>query len=335
MPQARGIAVSAAIAMAPTGDADRMSSPPAASPPEGSGPPPPGAGSQGVARKVALPPGLHFVATPIGAARDITLRALDILASATVLAAEDTRTLRHLMELHGVPLGGRPLVAYHDHNGAAMRPRLLTALAEGRSVAYASEAGTPLLADPGYRLARDAIAAGHPVLAAPGPSALLAALGVAGLPTDRFLFAGFPPPTATARRRFLGELAALPATLVLYESPKRLNQTLTDLVSCLGETRQAAVCRELTKRFETVVRGTLGEVAARFAGTSVRGEVVLVVDRAPAAPSADGPAVIAALTVALARASVKDAAAAVAIDLGLPRREVYQMALRLSAGGGG
>lgn len=310
-----------------------MSSPEAATPPDGQAPPPPGAGSQGVARKVVLPPGLHFVATPIGAARDITLRALDILASATVLAAEDTRTLRHLMELHGVPLGGRPLVAYHDHNGAAMRPRLMTALAEGRSVAYASEAGTPLLADPGYRLARAAIAAGHPVLAAPGPSALLAALGVAGLPTDRFLFAGFPPPTAAARRRFLGELVAMPATLVLYESPKRLHQTLTDLVTCFGEARQAAVCRELTKRFETVVRGTLAEVAAQFAGTSVRGEVVLVVDRAPQVP-ADGSAVIAALTVALAGASVKDAATMVATDLGLPRREVYQMALRLSAGGG-
>ena len=288
-------------------------------------------GSHGVARRVALPPGLHFVATPIGAARDITLRALDILASANVLAAEDTRTLRHLMELHGIPLGGRPLVAYHDHNGAAMRPRLMTALAEGRSLAYASEAGTPLLADPGFQLARAAIAAGHPVLAAPGPSALLAALGVAGLPTDRFLFAGFPPPTAAARRRFLGELAAIPATLVFYESPKRLNQTLGDMVALFGTGRQVAVCRELTKRFETVVRGALGEVAQQFAGTAVRGEVVVVLDRAP--PVAAGQdAVAAALAEALEGASVKDAAAAVAARLGLPRRDVYQMALKLSEG---
>lgn len=294
----------------------------------------PSPGSQGVARKVALPPGLHFVATPIGAARDITLRALDILASATVLAAEDTRTLRHLMEMHGIPLGGRPLIAYHDHNGAAMRPRLLTALAEGRAVAYASEAGTPLLADPGFQLARAAIAAGHPVLAAPGPSALLAALGVAGLPTDRFLFAGFPPPTAAARKRFLAEVTAVPATLVFYESPKRLNQTLGDMLRLCDERRQVAVCRELTKRFETVVRGSLLDVAGHFAGAAVRGEVVVVLDRAaPVAAAAD--AVLAALAEALGDASVKDAAATVAARFGLPKRDMYQMALRLSHGGDG
>ncbi len=292
------------------------------------------AGSQGVARRVVLPAGLYFVATPIGAARDITLRALDILASATVLAAEDTRTLRHLMELHGIPLGGRPLMAYHDHNGAAIRPRLMTALGEGRSVAYASEAGTPLLADPGFQLARAAIAAGHPVLAAPGPSALLAALGVAGLPTDRFLFAGFPPPTAAARRRFFSELAAIQATQVFYESPKRLNQSLGDMVQVFGEERQVAVCRELTKRFETVVRGTLASVTQQFAGTVVRGEVVVVLDRAAPAPVAED-AVASALTAALAGATVKDAATAVAARLGLPRRDVYQMALRLTEGEGG
>ncbi|MDD8023474.1 MAG: SAM-dependent methyltransferase, partial [Paracoccaceae bacterium] len=143
--------------------------------------------------------GLYFLATPIGAARDITLRALDILTSADVIAAEDTRTLRHLMEIHGVALNHRPLIAYHDHNGEAARPKLLRALSEGKSVAYASEAGTPLVADPGYQLGRAAIAAGHPVFAAPGPSAVLAALTVSGLPSDRFLFAGFPPNTASAR----------------------------------------------------------------------------------------------------------------------------------------
>ena len=140
-----------------------------------------------------VPPGLHFIATPIGAARDITLRALDILAGSDVLAAEDTRTLRHLMEIHGVALNGRPLWAYHDHNGEAVRPRILAALAEGKSVAYASEAGTPLVADPGYQLSKAAIAAGHVVLAAPGPSAVLAALTVSGLPSDKFMFVGFPP----------------------------------------------------------------------------------------------------------------------------------------------
>jgi 16S rRNA (cytidine1402-2'-O)-methyltransferase len=153
--------------------------------------------------RAAPDPGLYIVATPIGSARDITLRALDILRAADVLAAEDTRSLRHLMAIHGVALGDRPVVAYHDHNGAQMRPRLLAYLAAGKSVAYASEAGTPLVADPGYALVRDARAAGHPVTAAPGPSAAITALSIAGLPTDRFLFAGFPPTTEAARRRFL------------------------------------------------------------------------------------------------------------------------------------
>ncbi|RAZ86801.1 16S rRNA (cytidine(1402)-2'-O)-methyltransferase [Cereibacter johrii] len=280
----------------------------------------------GAARPLA--PGLHFIATPIGAARDITLRALDILRAADVLAAEDTRTLRHLMEIHGIPLGGRPLVAYHDHNGEAARPRLLRALAEGRSVAYASEAGTPLVADPGFQLGRAAIAAGHPVLAAPGPSAVLAALTVSGLPTDRFLFAGFPPATASARRKFLAELAPVPATLVLYESPKRIHKTLEDMALVLGD-RQAAVCRELTKRFEEVSRGPLDLLARDFGDRSVKGEIVVVVDRAP--PVQAGPEDLeAALVAALGTMSVKEAAAAVAGQLGLPRRDVYQAALRLA-----
>ncbi|MGP3698687.1 16S rRNA (cytidine(1402)-2'-O)-methyltransferase [Rhodobacter sp. NSM] len=275
-----------------------------------------------------LAPGLHFIATPIGAARDITLRALDILRSADVLAAEDTRTLRHLMEIHGIPLGGRPLVAYHDHNGEAARPRLLRALAEGRSVAYASEAGTPLVADPGFQLGRAAIAAGHPVLAAPGPSAVLAALTVSGLPTDRFLFAGFPPATASARRKFLAELATVPATLVVYESPKRISQTLVDMAVALGN-REAAVCRELTKRFEEVSRGKLEDLSGAFRDRAVKGEIVVVVDRAP--PVQAGPEDLeAALSAALETMTVKEAAASVAGQLGLPRRDVYQAALRLA-----
>lgn len=159
----------------------------------------PDAGARGAAGGGPLDPGLYLVATPIGAARDITLRALDILAAADVLAAEDTRTLRHLMEMHGLRPGDRPLLAYHDHNGARMRPRILGHLEAGRSVAYASEAGTPLIADPGFQLARAAREAGHAVRAAPGASAVLAALTVCGLPTDRFLFAGFAPPQAAAR----------------------------------------------------------------------------------------------------------------------------------------
>lgn len=275
-----------------------------------------------------LAPGLHFVSTPIGAARDITLRALDTLAMADVLAAEDTRTLRHLMEIHGIALGDRPLVAYHEHNSQAALPRLLRALADGKSVAYASEAGTPLVSDPGFQLARAAISEDLPVLAAPGASAVLCALTVAGLPSDRFLFAGFPPAAAGARAAFLAELAPVQATLVLYESPKRINRLLTEMRDSLGEGRQAAVCRELTKRFEEVSRGTLAELAEDFATREVRGEIVVLIDRAPpeAASEAD---VEAALRQVMTDLSVKDAAAQVAERYGLPRRDVYQMALRL------
>ena len=273
-----------------------------------------------------LPAGLHFISTPIGAARDITLRALDILASADVLAAEDTRTLRHLMEIHGVALNGRPLVAYHEHNAPQALPRLLGALADGKSVAYASEAGTPVVSDPGFELARAAVAAGQTVLAAPGPSAVLCALTVSGLPSDRFLFAGFPPAAKGARETFLRELAAIQATLILYESPKRVQQLLGDLVQILGETRQAAVCRELTKRFEEVTRGTLAELMVAYEGRDVKGEIVVVIDRA-AERAADAETVGQALDRALQEMSVKDAAAAVAEAFGLPRKDVYRMAL--------
>lgn len=273
-------------------------------------------------------PGLHFVSTPIGAARDITLRGLDILREADVLAAEDTRTLRHLMDIHGIPLGGRPLVAYHDHNGEAVRPRLLAALAEGKTVAYASEAGTPLVADPGFQLGRAAIAAGHRVFAAPGPSAVLAALTVSGLPSDRFLFAGFPPNTAQARRKWIAEFAQVPATLVFYESPKRVREMLTDLATELGADREAVLCRELTKRFEEVRRGTLSDLVAGCADTPIKGEIVVLVDRSRA-PRFGPEDVEAALRDRLQRLSVKDAAAEVAEVLGLPRREVYQRALAM------
>ena len=275
-----------------------------------------------------VPPGLHFIATPIGAARDITLRALDILAGSDILAAEDTRTLRHLMEIHGVALNGRPLWAYHDHNGEAVRPRILAALAEGKSVAYASEAGTPLVADPGYQLSKAAIAAGHVVLAAPGPSAVLAALTVSGLPSDKFMFVGFPPNTSAARLSFLSEMAQIPATLVFYESPKRLSKLLTDMVSSLGEERRAVVCRELTKKFEETTRGTLGELVGVFDSVAIKGEIVVLVDRDHKV-KADPITVETALRSALAQMSVKDAAAMVAESLALPRRDVYQVALNI------
>lgn len=274
-----------------------------------------------------LAPGLYLVATPIGTARDITLRALDILANAEVLAAEDTRTLRRLMDLHGVPVGDRQVVAYHDHNGPAARPRLLEALRAGKSVAYASEAGTPLVADPGYRLAQAAIEEGLPVTTAPGPSAVLAALSVSGLPSDRFLFTGFLPATRSARRSAIAELAGVPATLIFFESPKRVGEMLGDLRDGLGGARKAAVCRELTKRFEEVRRGTLDDLATDFADRPPKGEVVVLVDRDHAAPAAED--MEDALRDALVTMSVKDASAHVADMLGLPRRKVYQAALKL------
>jgi 16S rRNA (cytidine1402-2'-O)-methyltransferase len=288
----------------------------------------PGAADAAGARPLA--PGLYFVATPIGAARDITLRALDILAAADVIAAEDTRATRRLLEIHGVALGRRPLVAYHDHNGPSARPQLLAHLAAGRSVACVSEAGTPLVSDPGFALARAAIAEGRTVTAAPGASALLAALTVSGLPSDRFFFAGFPPPAAAARLSFLASLAQIPGTLVFFESPRRVGKLLGDMVQVFGEERAAAVCRELTKRFEEVRRDTLGALAGHYAHTAPRGEVVVVVDRAPAARAAEAE-VATALRAELSRQSLKDAVTEVARRFGLPRREIYQLALAMEA----
>lgn len=282
--------------------------------------------------KTALAPGLYLVATPIGNARDITLRALDILASADVLAAEDTRSLRRLLDLHGLAPGDRPLLSYHDHNGPKMRPRLLGLLAEGRSVAYASEAGTPLLADPGFDLARDASAAGHAVTAAPGASALLAALSLAGLPTDRFLFGGFLPNAQAARKAALAELAQVPATLVFYESPRRAQAMLEDAAEMLGASRPAALCRELTKRFEEVRQGSLMELAQGARDTPPKGEVVVVIGRGDSENVSESD-VEAELRAALDRMSLKDAADAVARATGAKRRDVYQMALRIGREG--
>ncbi|TRW95444.1 16S rRNA (cytidine(1402)-2'-O)-methyltransferase [Paracoccus sp. M683] len=279
---------------------------------------------------VALAPGLYLVATPIGAARDITLRALDVLNSADVLAAEDTRTLRHLLEIHGIPLRGRRIVAYHDHNADRARPALINALREGASIAYTSDAGTPLVADPGFKLSRDAAAAGlrlHPV---PGPSAALAALTIAGLPSDRFLFAGFPPAASGARDTWLRQWAAVDATLILYESPRRVKDTLGKLCE-IEANRPIVICRELTKKFEEVIRGTAAELADSIPDEGLRGEIVLVLDR-PAPLVADDDRIRSELRQALLSASVKDAAREVAQRLGLPRRDVYQLALQMAAG---
>ncbi|MBZ0128819.1 MAG: 16S rRNA (cytidine(1402)-2'-O)-methyltransferase [Rhodobacteraceae bacterium] len=280
-------------------------------------------------RPQSLDSALYFVATPIGTARDITLRALDILATADILAAEDTRNTRRLMDIHGIALNGRPLIAYHDHNGPAQRPRLIRALHEGKSVAYVSDAGTPLIADPGFALAREAIAKGLEVRTAPGASALLAALSVAGLPTDQFFFAGFLPTKSNARRNALATLLDVPGTLVFFESGKRIGKSLGNMCEVFGGDRQAAVCRELTKRFEEVRRGTLGDLAAEYDGASPKGEIVVLVGPAPER-AADPGALDQALTAALqGEASLRDAVDQVAAALGLPRKAVYARALEM------
>src|SRR6056297_90378 len=275
-----------------------------------------------------LAAGLYLVATPIGAARDISLRALDILGSADVIAAEDTRSLRRLMDIHGIALRDRPLVAYHDHNGARVRPRLLAALADGKSVVYASEAGTPMVADPGFDLARAAVEAGHALVSAPGPSAVITALTVSGLPTDRFFFAGFLPPTSSKRKTALRELARVPGTLVFYESPRRVAAMLKDAVDTLGGTRQAALCRELTKKFEEVLRAPLAELAEIAADRSFKGEIVMLIEKGDS-ENIEEFDLDRALLVALKDGSVRDAADKVAAASGLKRRMVYQRALEL------
>ena len=280
-------------------------------------------------KQQSLAPGLYLVATPIGTARDITLRTLDILGAADVIAAEDTRSLRKLMDIHGISPGDRPVLAYHDHNGEKMRPRLLAALAEGKSVVYASEAGTPMVADPGYDLARAAVAEGHALISAPGPSAVIAALTVAGLPTDHFFFAGFLPNASGRRKSALKALEAVPGTLIFYESPKRAAAMLRDAAQVLGGERRAALCRELTKKFEEVMRGTLDELAEVCAARSLKGEIVILVDRGRL-PNIRESDLEMRLAEALKVHSVRDAADAVSAELGLKRRQVYQRALQLS-----
>ena len=274
-------------------------------------------------------PGLYLVATPIGNLRDITLRALDLLADADVVACEDSRVTRKLLNAYGL---ARRLTTYHEHNAERVRPRLIARLRGGKSVALVSDAGTPLVSDPGYKLVRAALEVGVAVSALPGASAALAALSVSGLPSDRFLFAGFLPAKTAARRRALADLAAVPATLVVFESARRLAATLADMAEVLGE-RPAAVARELTKRFEEVRRGGLGDLARRAgAAAAPKGEIVIVVG-----PPGEAAAVAAAdldtlLAKALARMSLRDAAATVAEATGQPRRRVYARALELAAG---
>ena len=272
---------------------------------------------------------LAVVATPIGNLGDVSQRARDTLAEADLVVCEDSRVTGKLLHHLGLQ---RPMLAYHDHNAEQMRPRLLAALAEGRRLALVSDAGTPCISDPGHKLVREAADAGIEVVAVPGPSAVVAALSIAGLPTDRFLFAGFLPSKASARRAALEELRAVPATLVLYEAPQRIAECLVDAAAVLGQ-RPAALARELTKRFEEVRRGDLAGLAAELAaGPEPKGEIVLVIGRADeAAAVLDDAAVDSALAEALATKGPSEAAAAVAAMSGRPRREVYARALALKA----
>ncbi len=301
----------------------------------------PGDGTQSSARaaggkavpktfKTTFSPGLYVVATPIGNARDITLRALDLLASADIIACEDTRVTRKLLLIHGIET---PTLAYHDHNAARVRPHLMERLNKGEIVALVSDAGTPLISDPGYRLVNEVRAADIAITALPGASAPMAALASAGMPTDKFLFAGFLPGKSAARRRALAELAAVPATLVFFEAAPRLAASLADMEAELGP-REAAVLRELTKKFEEARHGALAELAAHYqvAGPP-KGEIVVLV--APPGDKAEGlePAEIdAMLRAALGQGSVKDAARALAEQTGLPRRDLYNRALELRDG---
>ncbi len=272
-------------------------------------------------------PGLHIVATPIGNLGDITLRALATLAGADLIACEDTRVTRKLLDRYDI---ATPLTPYHDHNAAAARPKLLQRLGDGAAIALVSDAGTPLVSDPGYKLVRAVQEAGYTVTALPGASAPLAALASAGLPTDQFFFAGFLPPKQTARRARIAELARIPATLLLFETGPRVTATLADLAEALGP-REAALCRELTKLHEEIRRGDLVTLARSYAETGeLRGEIVLVI-APPAAleqPSADDADAL--LRQALARVSLKDAVGEVALATGLPRRDLYQRALALA-----
>jgi 16S rRNA (cytidine1402-2'-O)-methyltransferase len=271
-----------------------------------------------------LEPGLYIVATPIGNLSDLSPRAADVLARADLIAVEDSRVTARLLRHAGAK---RPMLPYHDHNADKVRPGLIERM-RGQAVALVSDAGTPLISDPGYKLVRDARAAGIAVTTIPGPSAAIAALTLAGLPTDRFAFFGFLPAKAAAREAAIAEAAEFGGTLVFYESGPRLAATLAALADGLGA-REAAVVREISKRFEETATGTLAELARRYAEAPPKGEIVIVVGPPGAAPAAGEAEIDAALAEAMARLSPSRAAAEVAGRLGLPRREVYARAQRL------
>jgi 16S rRNA (cytidine1402-2'-O)-methyltransferase len=271
-----------------------------------------------------LAPGLYIVATPIGNLSDLSPRAAEVLARADLLAVEDSRVTAKLLAHIGVK---RPMTPYHDHNADRVRPDLVGQMAD-RAIALVSDAGTPLISDPGYKLVRDARAAGRHVTTIAGPCAAIAALTLAGLPTDRFLFLGFLPAKVSARASTIAEVASVRTTLILYESGPRLAATLAALHEGLGD-REAAVAREISKKFEETATGTLSELARRYAEAPPKGEIVIVVGPPVEAPPADETQIDAALREAMTRLSPSRAAAEVAEKLSLPRREVYERALRL------
>lgn len=285
------------------------------------------------AARSKLDTGLYVVATPIGNLADMSLRGLDVLARADQILCEDTRITGRLRNVFGLTA---PMLPYHEHNAAQVRPGLLARLRQGAALALVSDAGTPLISDPGYRLVSDCRAEGIPVVPIPGPSAVLAALSAAGLPTDRFFFAGFLPPRAQARRNAVEALASIPGTLVFFEAAQRLPAMLADLAAGLGE-REAVIARELTKRFESFERDRLPALAAALAERGPpKGEVVvLVAPPSQDAPVVDAAALEASLRTALATASVRDAATRVAAETGWPRKEVYRRALGLAHRGDG
>ncbi|MFN3743916.1 MAG: 16S rRNA (cytidine(1402)-2'-O)-methyltransferase [Hyphomicrobiaceae bacterium] len=278
------------------------------------------------AREMAEPlaSGLYVVATPIGNLGDMTVRAVTTLARADAILCEDTRVSRTLLARYAIE---RPLRAFHEHNEDAEQARVLAELAEGRAIALISDAGTPLLSDPGFKLVRAAVAAGHAVIALPGPSAILAGLAVSGLPTAGFFFGGFLPPRQAARRTRLEELADVPGSLVLFEAPGRIAESLADVAAILGP-REVVVARELTKRFEEVRRGTAHDLARELAAGTVRGEIVLMIGPPPPR-EIDDTEIETALRAALASSSLRDAVRRVADELGAPRSRVYQVGLRL------
>jgi 16S rRNA (cytidine1402-2'-O)-methyltransferase len=272
-----------------------------------------------------LAPGLYIVSTPIGNLRDMSLRGLETLAAADVIYCEDTRTSARLLEHYGIEA---PRKALHDHNERALVETILADLGRGGRVALISDAGTPLLSDPGFPLVRAAREAGLPVFATPGASALLAGLAVAGLPTDSFSFAGFLPAKSGARQTALRELLGRRDTLVFYESPRRLGETLAAMAEIFGVARLAAVALELTKKFERVFRAPLGELAAQFADAETKGEAVILVEGAPE-PSADPDEWRTALAAAMADQPLRIAVDEIAARFNLKRKDVYDVALAL------